>query len=258
MVDWFIEDQKVKNRGWRKEQLKRTLSFTDLNLTERFLKIRPIKIDLKDLWSVDFIWVNATTISGMLTSNDITTESIDMSTKELKNQLVYPIIIKFDITKGKILESKNVALAKVAYESGIRRVPVVVFNYQHKKIISPNLDSKIRYAYYWKFIPYTFDCPEYIMNARQKDEWKKQIYFINNRQLFADIGWQTLRKSFLKTWNVTPEQNVRRLRHYLGDYKDKLKIMRVRNYLNGDGFKPGIIEHATIDKLKEELSHYFI
>jgi hypothetical protein len=258
MVDWFIEDQKVKDRGWRKEEFKRASHNVELTLAERFLKIKPIRIDLTELWSIDFIWVNSTTIGAMLSAENMTTESVNASVRELKNQLVYPIIINFDIDKGRILETKNSALAKVAYEIGIKRVPMTIFNYQNGKIINANLSQKIRYSHYWKFIPYTFDSPEYIFNARQKQEWKKQLYLINNRQLFSDPEWTELRKSFLKTWNVTPEQNVKRLRAYLGDYKDKLRILRVRNYLNGDGFKPGIIEHAIIDQLKEELNHHFI
>jgi hypothetical protein len=258
MVVWFIEDQKIKGRGWRKEQLRQTMPVSESILFEKSLKIKPIKIKTDELWSIDFIWVNATIIGSMLSPDEISTATIDSSTKDLKNQLVYPIIVKFDIDKGKVFESKNITLAKVAYEIGIKRVPVAIFNYQKGKIINSSIHTKERYNHYWKFSPYVFDSPEGVMTGMQKVEWRKQAYLINKRQLFANEEWQDLRKSFLKTWNVTPEQNIRRLRAYLGDFKDVLRVLRVKYYLDGDGFKPGIIEHATIDKLKEELSHHFI
>jgi hypothetical protein len=242
---------------FRSEELRRTLS-EDAAFTERSLKIRPIHIDSTELWGIDLIWVSSTSIGSMLSSDDITTETINIVTQELKNQCIYPIVIKFDIDKGKVIESKNATLARVAYKTGIKRIPLVIFNYQNKKIIQTNVHIKKRYSYYRKFTPYEFDSPEKVMTALQKTEWKSRPYLINNRQLFSDGEWQELRKSFLKTWNKTPDENIKRLRVYLGDFTDKLRILRVRNYLNGDGFKPGIIEYAIVDKLKEELSHYFI
>jgi hypothetical protein len=254
MVDWFIEDQKVKNRGWRKYNLNSVLSSVDMTRSDKFLKIKPIKVKNDELWSIDFIWVNSTTIGSLVSSKDITTETINTTTQELKNQLIYPIILKLDIDRGKFLESKNTTLAKVAYECGIKRVPVVIFNIQQGKPVEPSVDTKTRYAYYWKFTPYTFSNPELIMNSIQKAEWKKHAYLINKRQLFSDPEWQELRTSFLKTWNKTPEENIKRLRHYLGDYKDSLRCLRAKYYLSGDGFIKGrITDNPEINKLIHEL-----
>ena len=80
------------------------------------------------------------------------------------------------------------------------------------------------------------------------------------KKLMVDLvnrpDWQELRRSFLGTWKQTPEENVKKLRGWLGDIgstsDDKLKI--VMNYLTGTGFRTGNIKHESIQKLRDDIS----
>jgi hypothetical protein len=73
------------------------------------------------------------------------------------------------------------------------------------------------------------------------------------RQIVNDPEWQILRQSFVGTWMLTPSQNVRKLRNYLGDFSDSLKLRRVHNYLTGSGFRSGKIRSEEINKLLKEV-----
>jgi len=81
-----------------------------------------------------------------------------------------------------------------------------------------------------------------------KLSWKSDIQEVVN-----DEEWQELRKSFVNTWKKTPEENIKKLRDYLGGMEDPLKLRRVHNYLTGSGFRIGVISHPEITKLLEEV-----
>lgn len=68
-----------------------------------------------------------------------------------------------------------------------------------------------------------------------------------------DPEWQALRTSLLGTWKGYPERNVAKLRAYLNDFSDPLRLRRVLNYLTGTGFRLGKIFHPDIDALREEI-----
>lgn len=70
---------------------------------------------------------------------------------------------------------------------------------------------------------------------------------VNNKQ------WQDLRKSFLGTWKRNQVDNVKRLRIYLDNFSDQLKLRRALNYLTGSGFRTKVISHPEIDKLLNEI-----
>jgi hypothetical protein len=68
-------------------------------------------------------------------------------------------------------------------------------------------------------------------------------------EVVSDPEWQSIRRSFLGTWKKTPADNVARLRAYLGDGSDPLKVRRLLNYLTGSAFRIGVISHPHIDSL---------
>ena len=73
------------------------------------------------------------------------------------------------------------------------------------------------------------------------------------QQIVNDPEWQILRKSFVGTWMLIPSENVRKLRRYLNDFSDPLKLRRVHNYLTGSGFRSGKIKGEEINKLLKEV-----
>jgi hypothetical protein len=82
---------------------------------------------------------------------------------------------------------------------------------------------------------------------------KEEVSKMDIREVVNDPEWQELRKSFIGTWKKTPEENVKKLREYLGDFSDPLKLRRVLNYTTGSGFRMKMITHPEIDKLREEV-----
>jgi len=73
------------------------------------------------------------------------------------------------------------------------------------------------------------------------------------KKVVDDPEWQELRKSFLNTWKQTPAENIKKLRTYLGDFSDPLKLRRVHNYLTGTVFRSHTIQHRDIDQLLTEV-----
>jgi len=73
------------------------------------------------------------------------------------------------------------------------------------------------------------------------------------KKVVRNAEWQELRKSFLKTWATKQVENVEKLRKYLGDFSDPLKIRRVLNYITGTGFRLGKISHPEITKLHNDI-----
>jgi len=69
--------------------------------------------------------------------------------------------------------------------------------------------------------------------------------------------WQQLRAALVGTWKHVPEDNVQKLRVFLGPIRDgdydKLRI--VHNYLTGSAFRLGIIHHPAITQLLEEVRY---
>ncbi len=87
------------------------------------------------------------------------------------------------------------------------------------------------------------------------------IYFLFEktamRDLVKDPDWQKLRQSLVGTWKLTPEQNVKKIRKYLGPIRktENRKLTIVMNYLTGSGFRIGRISHPSITKLRKEVSN---
>ena len=81
----------------------------------------------------------------------------------------------------------------------------------------------------------------------------KTVKGMDIRVVVAEEKWQELRTSFVGTWKHTPVENVKRLREYVGDMTDPLKVRRVLNYLTGSAFRIGIIEGNGIEELREEI-----
>ena len=75
------------------------------------------------------------------------------------------------------------------------------------------------------------------------------------KELVDRKDWQDLRKSLVGTWNKTPEENVKKLRKFLGDIEkcENEKLLIVFNYLTGSGFRTGKINHPDIDKLRKDI-----
>ena len=73
------------------------------------------------------------------------------------------------------------------------------------------------------------------------------------RDIVNDSEWQNLRKSFIGTWSKNSVENVNKLRKYLGDMKDEMKLVRVLNYLTGTAFRLGSISSPEIEKLLNEV-----
>lgn len=70
-------------------------------------------------------------------------------------------------------------------------------------------------------------------------------------KLVKDPTWQRLRESFVGTWKKTPEENVRKLKHFLGENPSESKLRIVLNYLTGSGFRSGNIKNKSADALRE-------
>jgi len=73
------------------------------------------------------------------------------------------------------------------------------------------------------------------------------------KQIVNDPTWQTLRKSFIGTWQEHAAANVKRLRDYLGENPNYAKLRRVLNYITGSGFRSKTITHPSIDSLRESV-----
>ena len=76
------------------------------------------------------------------------------------------------------------------------------------------------------------------------------------KELVKDVEWQKLRQSLVGTWKVTPEENCKKLRKYLGNDISKADLKRLRivmNYLTGSGFRYGAIKHECISELRKEI-----
>lgn len=80
-----------------------------------------------------------------------------------------------------------------------------------------------------------------------------QVKAMDIEDVVNDKEWQKLRQSFVGTWTKTPEKNVSKLRRYLYEMKDPLRVRRVLNYLTGTGFRSGTISHPSITKLLNEV-----
>jgi len=68
-------------------------------------------------------------------------------------------------------------------------------------------------------------------------------------------AWQKLREELVGTWKEEPEQNVKKLRAFLGEIRqaEDRRLRIVQNYLVGTAFRTGAIQHPAIDKLLKEV-----
>ena len=76
---------------------------------------------------------------------------------------------------------------------------------------------------------------------------------MNIKDVVNDPEWQALRGSMVGTWMKGAKANVARLRIYLDDFGDPLRVRRVHNYLTGTAFRTRRIAHPSIDKLLVKL-----
>lgn len=75
----------------------------------------------------------------------------------------------------------------------------------------------------------------------------------NIKEVVNDPEWQHIRESMVGTWNLIGDDNCKRLRWYLDDFSDPLKLRRVHNYLTGSGFRSGRIKCDEVDQLLKEI-----
>ena len=94
---------------------------------------------------------------------------------------------------------------------------------------------------------------ENILSPELVDAWKTRPELITMKQIMADSKWQELRKSMVGKWKESPEQNIKKLRDYLGDMADIVKVYRVYIYLNIIGFKGGKLNSTGLTKLLKEI-----
>jgi len=80
-----------------------------------------------------------------------------------------------------------------------------------------------------------------------------EVRAMDIRKVVDNPEWQELRAALVGTWKEFPSRNAHRLRSYIGDMSDPLKVRRVLNYLTGSGFRIGIISHPDITKLRDEV-----
>lgn len=75
------------------------------------------------------------------------------------------------------------------------------------------------------------------------------------RVIVAELGWQEIRHSFIGTWKNKDKVkgNVQRLRDWLGDGSDPIKVRQVLNYVTGSGFRIGIISDPAIERFRDEV-----
>ena len=92
---------------------------------------------------------------------------------------------------------------------------------------------------------------EFLKNNPDPDG--KTVKGMDIRILVAEPEWQSLRGSFVGTWKKTPQDNVIRLRDYVGPMTDPLRVRRVLNYLTGSAFRIGMINSTEIETLREEI-----
>lgn len=85
----------------------------------------------------------------------------------------------------------------------------------------------------------------------------KQKYNGKTMQEIVDRkDWQEIRESFMGTWGRYKEENIKKLRAWLGNAKsaDVEKLLIVYNYLTGTGFRTGAIRGPSIDRLRTEVA----
>lgn len=88
---------------------------------------------------------------------------------------------------------------------------------------------------------------------RWKDVTSKGISHV-----VGDSDWQNLRASFVGTWKNHKSENLQKLKSYLGDGKDLMKLRRVQNYVSGSGFRSGKITSPEISSFQNHVKNLVI
>lgn len=88
---------------------------------------------------------------------------------------------------------------------------------------------------------------------KESNPTAKEVRAANIKVVVASPEWQKIRHDFIGTWNDTPEENVKRMRDYIGNMSDPIKVRQVLNYVTSSGFRIGIISHTSITKFREEV-----
>lgn len=83
----------------------------------------------------------------------------------------------------------------------------------------------------------------------------KEVRSANIKIVVAEEEWQNLRAGFVGTWknDILMKNNVIKIRKYLGDMTNPLKLRRALNYLTCSAFRIGIIDSLEISKLRDEV-----
>ena len=75
------------------------------------------------------------------------------------------------------------------------------------------------------------------------------------KELVKMPSWQKLREDLVGTWIENKKKNVNRLRKWLGPASkaSMRKLLIMRNYLTGSGFRSGKIKSPEISKLRTQV-----
>lgn len=76
------------------------------------------------------------------------------------------------------------------------------------------------------------------------------------KELVSMPSWQKLREKLVGTWKENKSENIRKLRNWLGPISKATmkKLLIMRNYLTGSGFRSGKIKGPEISKLRTQVS----
>lgn len=65
----------------------------------------------------------------------------------------------------------------------------------------------------------------------------KEVQRMKMVDIVDESQWQKLRKSLVGTWKSSPIESTQKLKDYVGDGIDPIKVRRVLNYLTGTYFR---------------------
>jgi len=83
----------------------------------------------------------------------------------------------------------------------------------------------------------------------------QEVRAMDIRVIVAQPEWQQIRHDFVGTWKdkANIQANINRLKNWLGDGKDPIKVRQILNYLTGSGFRIGIISDPAIDIFRDKV-----
>ena len=83
----------------------------------------------------------------------------------------------------------------------------------------------------------------------------QEVRAMDIRVIVAQPEWQQIRHDFVGTWKNKDKvkDNIKRMRDWLGDGTDPIKVRQILNYVTGSGFRIGIITDPAIDTFRDEV-----